>query len=87
MRAGVRRWLRGWVGAAIAGAASAVSNGLSVMVVDPADFNLGDGAGNLLKAVWVSALVAAAIGAALELKKTPLPPDDGDDPIVLTDPK
>ncbi len=76
MRTSVRRWLRGWVGAAIAAAASTISTGLSVIVIDPAQFNMGDGFTNVLKAVGIGALVQAVIGAALELKKAPLPTDE-----------
>lgn len=76
MRPAMRRWLRGWVGAAISAAASTISTGLSVIVLDPATFNLGDGFHNVLKAVAIGAAVQAVIGASLELKKAPLPPDE-----------
>lgn len=80
MTRGVRQWLRGWVGAAISAAASTISTGLSVIVIDPATFNLGEGFLNVVKAVALGAAVSAAIGAAMELKKSPLPPDDDDPP-------
>lgn len=70
------RWLRGWVGAAIAGAAASVSTGLSVLVLDPTTFNFNNGVDNLLKAVAFSAACQAAVGAALYLQKAPLPPEE-----------
>ncbi len=82
MNRAVRNWLRGWVGAAIAGAASTVSTGLSVMVIDPATFNLDAGFTNVIKAVAIGAAIQAVIGAALELKKAPLPPDEPSDDVL-----
>ncbi len=76
----MRQWLRGWLGAAIAAAASTISTGLSVIVIDPNTFNLGTGFHNVVKAVGISAAVQAAVGAALFLSKSPLPPEDEDDP-------
>ena len=61
-------WLHGLVGAAINSAASAVS----AMVVDPVAFNFSTGLVQLLKLIFVSAI----IGAALYLKQSPLPPID-----------
>ena len=63
------RWAHGLVGAAISSAANTVS----VMIVDPADFNLADG----LHKVLMVATVSAIIGAALYLSKSPLPTWDG----------
>lgn len=65
----VRRWARGLLGAAINSAASAVT----VVIVDPQDFNPMDGG------VWklLSVMgVAAIFGAALYLKQHPLPEED-----------
>ena len=75
----MRRWLRGWVGAAIAAGANTISTGLSVIVIDPAQFNFDAGLHNLLKAVSVGALIQAAVGAGLFLSKSPLPSEDDDD--------
>lgn len=80
MSKAVRRWLRGWVGAAIAAGANTLSTGLSVVVIDPATFNFGAGFTNLVKAVGIGALVQAAVGAALFLSKSPLPPEEEDEP-------
>lgn len=64
-----RHWGRGLLGAAINSAASAVT----VVIVDPLDFNpLNGGLTKLLSVMGV----AAAFGAALYLKQHPLPDDD-----------
>lgn len=63
-----RRWSRGLLGAAINSAATAVS----VVIVDPTDFNVGGGLVKLLSVMGASALV----GAALYLKQHPLPEED-----------
>jgi hypothetical protein len=60
-----RFWAHGLIAAAIGGGANAVT----LIVVDPLKFNLQDGWRNLLTAVLVSGLVAAA----LYLKQSPLP--------------
>lgn len=72
----VKRWLRGWVGAAISAAASAVSTGLSGIALAPEHFNLGAGLHETLKLVAAGAAIQAILGAALELKKSPLPEDE-----------
>lgn len=64
-----RKWTRGLLGAAINSAASAVT----VVVVDPVDFNPLDG--GLYKLLSVMG-VAALFGAALFLKQHPLPEED-----------
>lgn len=69
MTTNARKWTRGLLGAAINSAASAVT----VVVVDPIDFNPLNG--GLLKLLSVMG-VAAIFGAALFLKQHPLPEDD-----------
>lgn len=61
----VRVWVRGLVAAAVA----AGSNAITVMIVEPAHFNMADG----LDKVGKVALVSAIVGAALYLKEHPLP--------------
>jgi hypothetical protein len=63
----IRLWIRGLIAAVIAGA----SNAVTVMVVDPLQFNLDGGLGKVGKVALVSALV----GAALYLKQHPVPDD------------
>lgn len=63
----VRRWLRGLVGAAVGGAA----NSVTVMIVDPANFNLSD-----FRKLGVFALVSTVISLALYLRQSPVPPDE-----------
>lgn len=58
-------WLKGLIAAIIGGGANAVT----VMIVDPAAFNFGDGGAKLLSFAGVSALISAA----LYLKQSPLP--------------
>jgi hypothetical protein len=61
-----RIWLHSLIAAAVSGA----GNGISVMIVSPADFNLQSGLGKLLQVFVVGAIV----GLALFLKQSPLPP-------------
>lgn len=60
-----RVWIEGLVAALIGGAANAIT----VIVVDPLNFNLGEGLGKLLQVVAVGGLVAAAAF----LKQSPIP--------------
>jgi hypothetical protein len=60
-----KTWVKGLVSAAIGAAA----NGITVAIVDPANFNLSEGAGKLGSVMLVSAIVAVA----LYLKQSPLP--------------
>jgi hypothetical protein len=62
----VRTWLHGLLGAFVQSGATAVS----VMVIDPQNFNLNEGLANIGKLVLVSGI----IGAALYLKSSPVPP-------------
>ena len=63
-----RTWLHGLLGAFIQSGATAVS----VMVIDPAKFNLEEGLANIGKLMLVSGI----IGAALYLKSSPVPPEE-----------
>jgi hypothetical protein len=60
-----QKWVKGLISAAIGGAA----NGITVMIVEPTEFNLGEGLGKLGTVAIVSAIVAAA----MYLKQSPLP--------------
>jgi hypothetical protein len=60
-----KTWIKGLVSAAIGAAA----NGITVVIVDPTNFNLNEGLGKLGSVMFVSAIVA--IG--LYLKQSPLP--------------
>ncbi len=60
-----RVWIEGLVAALVGGAANAVT----VIVVDPLNFNLGEGLPKLLQVVTVGAIVAAAAF----LKQSPIP--------------
>lgn len=61
----IKTWLKGLLSAAIGGAANAIT----VMVIDPMQFNVTDGLHKLLVVAGVSALVSAA----MYLKSSPLP--------------
>lgn len=63
----VLHWLKGLVGALIGGAA----NSITVMVVDPVNFNLEGG----IKKLGVIAAVGAIMSAAMYLKQSPVPED------------
>lgn len=62
-------WLKGLIAAVIGGAA----NALTMVIVDPLNFNLGEGVNNLLTVAATSAIVAAA----MYLKQSPLPNTEG----------
>lgn len=62
-------WLKGLIAAVIGGAA----NALTMVIVDPLNFNLNEGVGNLLTVAATSAIVAAA----MYLKRSPLPNTEG----------
>lgn len=68
MSKATRKWLRGLIAAGVNSGASAVT----VTIVDPHDFNVGDGIGKLGSVVMVSAIV----GIALYLKDHALPDED-----------
>lgn len=65
-----RTWVRGLAAAVIGGAANAVS----MMVVDPQQFNFDEG----MPALWKVALVSAIVNAAFYLKQSPIPPREVD---------
>lgn len=58
-------WIKGLISAAIGGAA----NGVTVMIVDPANFNLEEGAANLASV----AITGAIVSCAMYLKQSPIP--------------
>ena len=58
-------WLKGLLSAIIGGAA----NSVTVMIVDPATFNIEEG----LSKVGSVALISAIVAAAMYLKKSPVP--------------
>ena len=58
-------WLKGLASAAIGAAANAIT----VIIVDPQNFNLGENAGK----VGMVALVSAVVAVAMYLKASPLP--------------
>ena len=61
----VRTWLHSLIAAAIGGGANAIT----VVIVDPVNFNFTTGLGKVLSVAGVSALVSVA----LFLKQSPLP--------------
>jgi hypothetical protein len=71
-----RVYLRGLLAAIIGGAA----NSVTVMIVDPTNFNLFEGGAVKLGTV---ALVSAIVSAALYLKEHPLPSFDDTDYNIL----
>lgn len=58
-------WLKGLISAVIGSAANAIT----LAIVDPMNFNLKEGLGNL----GMVAIVSAIVAAAMYLKKSPLP--------------
>lgn len=63
-----RNWLKGLIASIVGGAA----NSVSVVIIDPTNFNFSEGWHKLTS----FALVSAIISAGLFLKQSPLPPDD-----------
>lgn len=64
-----QQWLKGLVGAIVGG----VSNSIVLMIVDPSTFNLGEG----LPILGKVAIVSGILSAAMYLKKSPVPPNNG----------
>lgn len=64
-----QHWLKGLASAVIGAAA----NSVTVVIVDPTNFNFSTGIGKLTTVILVSAVVSAA----MYLKQSPLPKDDG----------
>ena len=64
----VKIWVHSLAAAAISGGA----NGITVMIVDPIQFNIFQGGAQKLGMV---VLVGLIVGAALFLKQSPLPPE------------
>jgi hypothetical protein len=62
---GISVWIKGLVAAIVGGAANAIT----VIVVDPINFNLAEGFGK----VGQVAIVGALIAAAAYLKQSPIP--------------
>lgn len=61
-----RTWLRGLGAAVIGGAANAIT----LLIVDPVEFNFEAGLGR----VWKVAITSAVLSAAFYLKQSPIPP-------------
>jgi hypothetical protein len=61
-----RTWLRGLGAAVIGGAANAIT----LLIVDPVEFNLTTG----IDRVWKVAVTSAILAAAFYLKQSPIPP-------------
>lgn len=61
-----KTWARGLIGACINGAASSIT----VVIVDPVQFNIFQGG---FRKLGIVCLVSAVFGAALFLKQNPLP--------------
>lgn len=60
-----QKWIKGLVSAIIGGAA----NSVTVMIVEPTQFNFQEGLGKL----GAVALISAIVAASMYLKKSPLP--------------
>jgi hypothetical protein len=73
------QWIYGLASVFISGAATAMDAGLGLVVMDPADFNLGAQLGSTLRTVLVIGLISGARQAIGFLKAKPLPVWDGID--------
>lgn len=65
----IEHWLKGLIAAIIGG----ISNSIVLIIADPANFNLQSGLDNLLTISATSAILSAA----MYLKQSPLPTDEG----------
>ena len=72
-------WWHRLIGAFISGGAGAASTALSVIVVDPNDFNLSAGLTKVLSVCFVTFLISGIAGAFLYLKDNPVPWDGSTD--------
>jgi hypothetical protein len=81
----VHSWFYGLLSAIIGGASAAVSSGFASMLLDPKDFNFGDGLSKTLKLMGITALLGAVSHTVAYLMKSPLPPR-GDDTDFITKP-
>lgn len=70
----VRVWARGGIAAFISGLMGGVLNGAAVMGISPEHFNLQD-PHKLAVMVAYSAAVTGALGLAMYLRQSPLPPE------------
>lgn len=65
-----QKWIKGLVSAIIGGAA----NSVTVMIVEPTQFNFQEGLGKL----GAVALISAIVAAGMYLKKSPLPENESE---------
>lgn len=68
-KAAIQKWVQGLIGAAINSAGSAIT----VVIVDPSDFNPFNGGAAKLGMVM---LVSAVLGAGLYIKQHPFPVEE-----------
>lgn len=67
-------WIYGLFAGLIGGGASSVSSGFANMIVDPKDFNIGNGGGvHLLKTMSATFIISGIIATMAYLSKSPLP--------------
>lgn len=58
-------WLKGLIAAVLGG----IGNSITLIIVDPVTFNLGEGIRN----IYTVAITSAILSAAMYLKQSPLP--------------
>lgn len=83
MRRTWKVWLKGLAAAFISGGANSLSTGLAAQAIAPDTFNMGAGLMMTIQLAAVSAAMAAVIGAAMYLAKSPVPEDEPSPPPAL----
>lgn len=73
MTKNTKHWIRGLIGANIAGGAGALASGPIVNMIAPETFNLTGGLRKLLIFMVASFILHMIIGGAAYLQKSPLP--------------
>lgn len=76
MKATTRRWAYGLTSGFVGGMAGALDSGLALLIIAPADFNLGPQLKKTLVTVLVLGVLTGAKVAFAYLKQSPLPPDE-----------
>lgn len=69
----MKRWAWGLVAAFIGGLAGAVQSGLTLMIMSPETFNMGEQLGKTLLTMLVLGVLSGVNVAAAYLKQSPLP--------------
>lgn len=76
-------WFRGILAAFVGGGAGAVASGFVAIAQTPAQYNINEGLGNLLRMIGSTFLVTGILNAMHALQKSPLPEVEETDTIFI----